>query len=121
MAAYTITIAVTVLSSNEVSFTYSPSTLRVAPRDGDTVQWTSTDGPFVIMFTQNTPIASAAGGLVIDAHSTPTGPLFATQIFTVPAGTIGHFHYAVALALLSSAGPGAMVHIDAGCPEIIAN
>jgi hypothetical protein len=123
MAAHTITITVTPFppTGAEESFTYSPSTLRVAP--GDTVRWESLNGPFVIMFTLNTPIKTSgpAGGLVIDAHSTPAGPPWTTPIFSVPAGTLGHFHYAVALALLSSVGQAATVHIDAGCPEIIAN
>jgi plastocyanin len=127
MAAHTITIHVTpagvvVPSSTEVNFTYSPSTIRVSP--GDTVQWTSPDGPFVVMFTEGTPIANtqlAPPGLVIDAHSVVSGPpAWSTLTFTVPAGALGHFHYAVALALLSSAGQ-ATVHIDAGCPEILAN
>ena len=127
MAAHTITITATLVppSNTEVNFTYSPSTIRVSP--GDTVQWTSPSGPFVVMFTERTPIAnvSSAGppGPVIDAHSSVSGPPWSTPppplAFTVPPGTIGHFHYAVALALLSSAGQ-ASVHIDAGCPEILA-
>jgi hypothetical protein len=128
MAAHIITIHVTPagvgLPSNvEVNFTYSPSTIRVSP--GDTVQWTSPDGPFVVMFTAGTPIANSfsAGppGPVIDAHSVTSGPpAWSTQIFMVTPGSLGHFHYAVALALLGSSQQ-AIVHIDAGCPEIVAN
>jgi hypothetical protein len=125
MAAHLITIHVTpagvVVPSNiEVNFTYTPSTIRVSP--GDTVTWTSTDGPFVVMFTQGTPIAISGAGAVIDAHSGSSGtPPWSTPSFLVSPGALGHFHYAVALALLGSAAAGATVHIDAGCPVIIAN
>ena len=125
MTPHVITIHVTpagvvVPSSIEVNFTYSPSTIRVSP--GDTVTWTSTDGPFVVMFTQGTPIAIPGAGPVIDAHSGSSGtPPWSTQSFLVSPGALGHFHYVVGLALLGSTSAGATVHIDAGCPEIVAN
>src|SRR5260370_42511120 len=108
MAAHTILITDTPIppSNTEVNFTYAPSTIRVSPLD--TVQWTSQSGPFVVMFTEDTPIANTPpAGRVIDAHSvvvTGSPRTWSTMTFGVPPGTLGHFHYAVAGALLSSTG-----------------
>jgi hypothetical protein len=112
-----------------VNFTYAPSVQRVYR--GDVIQWRSTQGPFVITFHQGTPIAranatGATPGLTIDAHGKPdgSGQSFTTDKFVIPAGTIGHFHYAVAIFVQRETATGGLVsgvYIDAGCPEIIAN
>jgi hypothetical protein len=75
------------------------------------------------MFTEDTPNATSTPETtqipVIDAHSTGAAAPFTTNVFSVRASALGHFHYSVAIALSSSAGLA--VHIDAGYPEIVAN
>jgi plastocyanin len=86
------------------SMTYTPSMLRVAA--GDTVQWCSPSGPFAIILKDTSPFTEG-----MDAYScagTPSGPL------TV-ADAKGQFHYAVAVF------DGTRIHMDAGCPMILAN
>jgi plastocyanin len=111
-AAHTITITI-----NNGDFTYSPSALHA--KIGETVSWTSgTLGPFAVSFMDQTPFLevtlksqqNAAGQHCIEAQQ-------------IQENTIGHHHYAVALAQLFVPGPDlpmtASVFLDSGCPDIV--
>lgn len=110
--SHTITITV----DSEGDFTYSPSTLHA--KFAETVSWTSgTLGPFAVSFTDSTPFPlvtlssykNAAGQYVIDPQQ-------------IQENTIGHHHYAVAVARISSGPdipPTATVYLDSGCPDIV--
>ena len=84
--------------------TYTPSMLRVEA--GDTVQWICPLGPFAVMLKEKTPFKEGMG-----AHAcggTLSNPMCVADIK-------GEFHYAVAVY------DGSRVHMDAGCPMILAN
>jgi len=87
------------------NMTYTPSMLRVAA--GDTVQWRCPLGPFAIMFKETSPFKEG-----MDAFARDAGTLSSPRYV---ADTKGQFHYAVAVY------DGSRVHMDAGCPMILAN
>ena len=86
------------------NMTYTPSMLRVAP--GDTVQWICPLGPFAIMLKEASPFTKGMDAFA--CAGTRSNPLTVDNIK-------GQFHYAVAVY------DGTRVHIDAGCPMILAN
>jgi len=107
---------ITITVDSDGDFTYSPSTLHA--KLADTVSWTSGAlGPFAISFTDSTPFPivtlssykNAMGEHVIDPQQ-------------IQEDTIGHHHYAVAVAQITE-GPNlpmsAKVYLDSGCPDIV--
>jgi hypothetical protein len=86
------------------NMTYTPSMLRMEA--GDTVQWICPLGPFAIMLKDTSPFKEG-----MDAYAcagTPSSPMCV-------ADAKGQFHYAVAVY------DGSRVHMDAGCPMLLAN
>jgi plastocyanin len=86
------------------NMTYTPSMLRVAA--GDTVQWVCRLGPFAVMLKDKSPFNEG-----MDTHAcggTLSEPMWVADVK-------GEFHYAVAVY------DGSRVHMDAGCPMILAN
>lgn len=106
------TIIITMDSTGD--FTYSPSTLHA--KIGDTVAWTSKVGPFAISFTDTTPF------LQVSLSSKGAEGEHCIQPQEIQLNTIGHHHYAVAVAQMSQ-GPdlamSATVFLDSGCPNIV--
>jgi plastocyanin len=115
MSKKTHTITITM---SDGDFTYSPSALHA--KIGETVSFTSgTLGPFAVSFIDETPFLevtfssqqNAAGQHCIEARQ-------------IQENTIGHHHYAVAVAQLSPQGPDnrqepPTVFLDSGCPDIV--
>ena len=100
MTNYTIQIDV----DDRDNMTYIPSMLRVT--EGDTVQWCCPSGAFAVMFKDGSPFTK--GMDTFSCQGTPSNPM------TV-ANVKGQFHYAVAVF------DERRVHLDAGCPMILAN
>jgi plastocyanin len=109
---HTITITVT-----DGDFTYSPSTLHA--KIGDTVSWTSGPlGPFAVSFMDSTPFLN----VTFSSRPSNTGN-HCIEALQIQENTIGHHHYAVALAQASVPGPSmpasTTVLLDSGCPDIV--
>lgn len=116
MPQYQVTIKVTPAYGGKLNFTYTPSVLHAC--FGDTIVWTSEDGPFAIEFKKDTP------GPDIGAHGNQVGGHWETAPFQIQQNRRGHFHYAVAVALNAETNDQAVrfkVAMDAACPEIIVN
>jgi plastocyanin len=107
---------ITITVSNG-DFTYNPSTLHA--KIGETVTWTSgTLGPFAVSFMDATPFLQ----VTLQSQQNGQGE-HCIEAQQVQENTIGHHHYAVALAQLSPPGPdlpvSACVFLDSGCPDIV--
>ena len=100
---------ITIKVNEHGDFTYDPSVKHVKP--GETITWTSTQGPFAICFKDRTPFDHlnhhAIRGAESNSWAVSSRPMRVTKS--------GHFHYAVAIYA------DGKVFLDAGCPEIIVN
>ena len=115
MPQYEVSIKVNA-ASGHLNFTYQPSVLHACA--GDTVVWTSDDGPFTVEFKQDTP------GPDVGTHGNQIGNHWESPQFQIRQGARGHYHYAVAVSLLSDefdAPVKGRIALDAACPEIIVN
>jgi len=112
MTPHTVTITV----NNDGDFTYSPSTLHA--KVVDTVSWTSgTLGPFAISFMDSTPFPVVS----LSSHKNGKGE-HVIDPQQIQEDTVGHHHYAVAVAHTTSGPDVAMsttVFLDSGCPDIV--
>jgi plastocyanin len=86
------------------SMTYTPSMLRVAAND--TVQWLCPSGSFAVMFKETSPFKEGMDAFSCKGEA--SRPLIVDHVK-------GQFHYAVAVF------DGSRVHIEAGCPVLVAN
>jgi len=85
---------------------YHPAVL-LAHR-GDCIKWKCENGPFVLQFLRGTPLGH------VYIHSNGSNGNYETDCIPVPPGAPNGRHpYAVAVC------SERIVHIDAGCPEII--
>jgi plastocyanin len=115
MPQYEVTIKA-IPAYGHINFTYQPSVLHACA--GDTVVWTSEDGPFAIEFKEDTP------GPDIGTHGNQVGGHWESAQFQIRQGARGHYHYAVAVVLANDifeTGVKGRVALDAACPEIIVN
>jgi plastocyanin len=107
---------ITISADANGNFTYSPSTLNA--RIGDTVSWSSEKGPFGISFMDQTPFQkvsySSKENEQKQHHIDPV---------QIKQNTIGHHHYAVAVAIAGPPGPlerpTTQIMLDSGCPDIV--
>ncbi len=104
---------------NQGNMTYSPSTLQA--KTGHIVNWTSgTLGQFAVSFTDQTPFSE----VTFSSKKSATGEYY-TDDKQILKNTIGHHHYAVAVAKVAvsqDAGKTAdsvTVFLDSGCPDIV--
>ena len=101
------THVVSIRVNEDGDFCYDPSVKNI--KRGQSVTWTSTQGPFALSFRSRTPVSQ------IHLQSKKAGSANAWSITSRPAKVSepGHFHYAVALCM------DGKVYLDASCPEIV--
>ena len=102
---------------NNGDFTYSPSTLHV--KIGESVSWTSGGlGPFAVSFMDSTPFLEVS----LSSRQNGSGQHY-IESRQIQENTIGHHHYAVAVAQSHAPGPDhpptTIVFLDSGCPDIV--
>jgi|SRR5579883_2443551 len=107
MPHHHIKISIALDSQGNANFTYSPSVQRVYA--GDTVDWSSPNGPFAILFQEGTPCNR------MDARSDANVPWMSTQLSVLTNAAPGHYHYAAAVSMQG------IVYVDGACPELIVN
>src|SRR5579863_1335464 len=105
-----IQISITTDQHGNANFSYSFAALHVYPADGDTVTWSSIQGPFAIQFLDRTP------GHIMDLRGkgNPSAG-WATDPFTPRDHMHGAYHYSVAIEM------GGFIYMDATCPVLIFN
>lgn len=109
MANHQIDIHIDVDSYGNANFCYSPALMRVYPSDGDTVNWTCSQGPFAVVFREGTPCDR------MSAHGTERDDAWASRPLATRPDARGAFHYCVAVSFRGA------VYIDASCPVLVAN
>lgn len=101
---------VVTISKRNDGFSYDPSTVYVKP--GDLIRWNCHDGAFGLSFLKKSPFARMTFSSQSDGEMNFVSPKPVRN-----EAPLGHYHYAVALAMTNRAGT--TVVMDSGCPDIV--
>lgn len=94
--------------SEDGDFYVEPSSKRLKP--GQSITWTSSQGPFAISFTDQTPFSQV---LFQGIKPADREGVWTVTSHPVKPNAPGIFHYAVSIYV------NGRVYLEAGCPQVI--